>query len=335
MMRVLVLGAGGFIGQHLMRNLSACPAIEATGTAHRPGRADHVLDACDAQAIGAALEHCDAVVNLVTGRAPVITANAQALAQALRLHAQRRGRCLHLVHLSSMAVYEGWEGRVDETTPLRPARRWYARAKQASEATTGWLAAQGHPVTVVRPGCVWGPGSRLWVGRIAQWLEAGRLGDLGCAGDGWTHGVHVDDVCEAVRRILLQPPPAGHWRCLNLAAADSPRWNTWFSDLAIAIGATPVRRISMPTLLLQAWMAGPALVMARRLQPMRPWPEPMPPQLLELWQSPLQMAAEAAPSQLGLRWTPYRACLAQGAAWWRTRKASCPARAMNTGLPIT
>lgn len=334
-MRVLVLGAGGFIGQHLMQALSACPGIDVVGTSGHPAAGMRALDACDAQAIGQALQGCDALVNLVTGRTSVIEGNARALAQALGAHAQRAGRALPLVHMSSMAVYEGCDGQVDETTALPPVTRWYARAKQASEVTTAQLAAQGHPVTVLRPGCVWGPGSRLWVARVAQWLQAGRLGDLGSWGDGWTHGVHVNDVCEATRRILLDPPAAGHWQCLNLAAPDSPRWNTWFADLALAIGATPLRRLSPARLILQAYATGPALVLARRLQPHGHWPEPMSPHLLALWRSPLQMRAQRACDLLGARWTPYRVSLTQCAAWWRARSASLQARAMNSGLPIT
>lgn len=334
-MRILVIGATGFIGRHLVRTLGRHTGLVVTGTSRHAGVNLLALEACDAKAIESALASCDAVVNLVAGSARAIEGGARALVQALRAQARRDGRTRHLVHASSMAVYEGWQGQVDESTPLLPVRRWYARAKQASEACVHALAMQGHPVTMLRPGCVWGPGSPLWVERIAGWLEAGCLGDLGRDGDGWTHGVHVHDVCEAAYRALLAPPAPGQMRCLNLAAPDSPRWNTWFADLALSIGATPVQHLAGHHLLAQAWLAGPALALARRIHPHRTWSDPMSPQLLALWRSPLQMQAQAAYRELGLHWTPYRVSLAQAVAWWREHRATRPRRTMNTGLPIT
>ncbi len=358
-MRVLVLGATGFIGGHLVQRMGrqagwsviAASRNAASDGAQAGAHLGLALDTCDQGALEAALERCDAVVNLVAGSARSIHEGGRVLARALDTVSRREGRLLHWVQVSSMAVYQGQEGPVDESTPLRPASGWYARAKQTSEASARWLSARGHPVTVLRPGCVWGPGSHLWVGRIADWLQRGWLGDLGPWGDGWTHGVHVQDVCEALEQCLRMPPPPGQWRCRNLTAPDSPRWNTWFADLALAIDAPPLRHLSRSRLLAQAWLASPAILIARRLHRSGPWPDPMPPGLLALWASQMQMQTamqvqvqvKAAPHPqdpsaamaLDLRWTPYRVSLAQGADWWRETRASRRARAMNSGLPMT
>ena len=98
-----------------------------------------------------------------------------------------------------------------------------ARAKCEAEAHMLTYARAGGTVVMLRPGCVWGPGSDLWVGRIGRLLRSRRLGDLGAAGDGWTNLVHVDDVCKAAVAALGLVQPRGEIRTYNLAAPDSPR----------------------------------------------------------------------------------------------------------------
>lgn len=318
-MRVLILGGSGFIGTRLTLMLKSggwatpiCTSTRAAGSALR-------LDTRDEAAVLAAVRQVDAVVNCVAGSADAIAHGARVLARAARA-----ARLPHVVHLSSMAVYGEQEGQVDEATPLPPARAWYGRAKQAAEAAMQELAPSGCAVTVLRPGCVWGPGSVLWVERIAQWLVAARLGDLGEGGDGWTNGVHVDDVCLAVMRALREPPSRGNLAVFNLAAPDSPRWNDYFADLALSIGATPVARISPLRLRLDAWLAGPPLQAARKLYPAQAahLPCPISPQLVGLWGRQLHLQARSASQALGMAWTPYPRALEQAAAWWLTQRAS-------------
>lgn len=314
-MKVLVLGGHGYIGAHLVRHLLAS-GQDAPLVASRHARGGSLaLDARDPVALARALRGVDAVVNCVAGSAAAITDGAWALAQAAA-----QARIGSVVHLSSVAFYGDQDGVVDEASAPAPADGWYGRAKQVAEAQMQVLAARDVRVTVLRPGCVWGPASLLWVDRIAQWLMQGRLGDLGEHGDGWTHGVMVDDVCEAIRQALRRPPPTGRPRVLNLAAPDSPRWNTWFTDLALATGAVPLRRIRPLQLQADAWLLGPVLHGARRLLAHRGGqrlPYPLTPSLLRLWQRPLRMDATAATRALDLAWTPYAMALSQCAASWR------------------
>jgi nucleoside-diphosphate-sugar epimerase len=209
----------------------------------------------------------------------------------------------------------------------------YARAKRVAEAHLAPLAGEGMPVAMLRPGCVWGPGSPLWVDRIAALLAAGRLGDLGARGDGWTHGLHVDDLCQAVLRLLLQANTG--LRVYHLAAPDSPRWNIYLRDLAVAIGATPLRRLSAWQLTLDAGVLSPALYLAQRLGLRRSHLPPLPPGLLRLMASPMRLQCEAMQGALNLRWTPYERALGEAAAGWRRDNASHRALARNSGLPST
>ncbi|HWI82325.1 NAD-dependent epimerase/dehydratase family protein [Ramlibacter sp.] len=327
-MKVLVLGGSGYVGSRLCALLAASGwATPVAGSSRRTvaGAEAVRVDTRDAAALRTALRDVDAVVNCVAGNAAAIGEGARVLART----ALEAG-CRRIVHLSSMAVYGTVEGRVDESTALDGSLGWYAQAKCEAERHMNGFAERGGAVTILRPGCVWGPGSDLWVGRIARFLQAGRLGDLGAAGDGWSNLVHVDDVCQAVLAALRDADARPGVRTYNLAAPDSPRWNEYFVDLALAIGATPVRRLSSRQLRLDAMLAGPPLKVAeilakRLLGDARFVPVPLPPNLLGLWERHLRLDASRASRELGLQWTPYAVTLQQSAAWFlQQRPGSLP-----------
>jgi hypothetical protein len=124
------------------------------------------------------------------------------------------------------------------------------------------------------------------------------------------------------------PLKAGELPVFNLAAPDSPRWNEYFVDLALALGATPVRRLGRRRLQLDAWLAGPPLKMLHRAfkyagLPCAQLPDPMPPSLLRLWSQHIHLDATQASQQLGLAWTPYAQGLQSSAAWLGGGDESC------------
>ncbi len=327
-MRVLVLGGSGYIGARLCALLQASGwATPVCGSARSAVRGVESVrvDTRDAAGLRQALQGADAVVNCVAGSASAIAQGAHALAEA----AQAAG-CRRLVHLSSMSVYGPVEGRVDEAVAVDGSLGWYGQAKCQAESHVAAFAAQGGSAVVLRPGCVAGPGSDLWVGRIGRLLQARRLGDLGEAGDGWSNLVHIDDVCQAVLAALRGTDARPGVRTYNLAAPDSPRWNEYFVDLALAIGATPVRRLSSRRLRLDAMLAGPPLKVAeilakRLLGGARFVPVPLPPKLPGLWERHLQLDSSRAGRELALQWTPYAATLQQSAAWFlQQRRGALP-----------
>jgi nucleoside-diphosphate-sugar epimerase len=317
-MRVLVLGGSGYVGSRLCALLAATGWATPVAAARRPvaGIESLRVDTRDPAAMRQALRGVDAVVNCVAGNASAIADGAKVLADA----ALEAG-CHRLVHLSSMSVYGPLEGRVDESVALDPSLGWYARAKCEAERQVAAFCERGGRAVVLRPGCVWGPGSELWVGRIGKLLRARRLGDLGVAGDGWSNLVHVDDVGRAVVASLQAMPAGASARTYNLAAPDSPRWNEYFVDLALAIRATPVRRLSARRLKLDAFVAGPPLKIAERLATRfagqaRGVPVPLPPNLLGLWERHLLLDSSRAERELALAWTPYATALQQSASWF-------------------
>ena len=331
-LRILVLGGSGHIGTQLVEALkSTAWAVPVSGS-RRTASAGNAsvetmrVDSRDVQALTTALEGFDAVVNCVAGDARSISEGARVLVQAA-LGAQ----CRRIVHLSTMSVYGPVEGMVREDTALDPTLGWYGQAKCEAEQHMREFSRQGGEAVVLRPGCVFGPGSELWVGRVGRWLQTGRLGDLGVAGDGWSNLVHVDDVCQALMAALQLPVRPGDMPVFNLAAPDSPRWNEYFVDLALALQATPVLRIGPRQLRLDALLAGPPLkvmqlVLKRLGRPASGLPDPMPPGLIRLWAQHIHLDATLAAQTLGLTWTPYAVGLQSCADWFtgNTAQRSLP-----------
>lgn len=322
-MKVLVLGASGYIGRRLMQSLKATAWAAPVGTSRsRPGalttpEMEYIqVDTLDGKALAAALEGFHAVVNCVAGDARSISEGARVL-----VGAANAAKCPRVIHLSTMSVYGPAEGLVTESTPLDPALGWYGRAKCEAEAHMAGFVRLGGQAVVLRPGCVFGPGSELWVGRVARWLRAGRLGDLGVGGDGWSNLVNVDDVCQGVIAALRLPLRAGQLPAFNLAAPDSPRWNDYFVALALALGATPVKRIGSSQLRLDSFIAGPPLKVAQRalryVGRAPALPDPIPPGLIRLWAQHIKLDAALASDQLRIHWTPYDVSM-QGCISWLT-----------------
>ena len=318
-MKILVLGGSGYIGSRLCAALAAsgwATPVSASSRRATPGIEHRRVDTRQLDSLTQALHGIDAVVNCVAGDAHSIAQGAKNLAEA-----SLAAGCPRIVHLSSMSVYGAQEGQLPEQAPLDPTMGWYARAKCEAEQHMSAFAQAGGTVVTLRPGCVWGPGSHLWVGRVGRWLRAGRLGDLGAAGDGWSNLVHVDDICNAIIAGLRIPLPEGQMRTYNLAAPDSPRWNEYFVDLALAIGAVPVRRISTLQLKIDGWVLGPMLKVAQsaisRVSRLgHAVPDPMSPGLVHLWDRHLHMDSRLAERELELKWTTYGVALRQSALWY-------------------
>ncbi len=315
--RVLVLGADGFIGRRVLEALGGCdwahPIAAGRRIAAQPaadGEAERIrLDATDEQALVKVLRNVDAVVNCVAGKAQTIIDNGHALFAA----AENSGRP-RIVHLSTMSVYGSATGVVDETSRLHGDLGAYCVAKLTAE----YNALHYRRSVILRPGCVYGPGSPQWSGRIAGWLRAGRIGDLGIAGDGWSNLVHVDDVVQAVLRSLTREVEG---EIFNLAQPSPPTWNEYFLRYGKALGCVPVQRISARKLKLETRLLAPPLKVAERLGRrfgLHDLPDAIPSSLLGLFRQEIRLDVRKASERLGMRWTPLKQGIEQTAAWYRT-----------------
>ncbi len=232
---VLVTGAAGFIGGHVLRHLSRDPAL-AVVAATRDGRdGSRRADLRDAAGIRAALDGVTAVVHCAVGDRRVTVDGTAALLRAAAGAGVRR-----VVHVSSVAVYGRAIGIVREDAPLiSPDGNGYAAWKMAAEQAC--LAEPGVETVRLRPAIVYGPGGTLWVSRLARRIRAGRWGLFGAAGEGVCNLVHVSDVAAAVSAALAAPAAGA---AFNVNGPEAVTWNEWFARLAAATGSRPLQTLS-------------------------------------------------------------------------------------------
>lgn len=320
--RILVLGASGFVGTHLCRALQASdwavPIAASRGGGLRHGDDPAVpeslrLDATRSAPLAAAMRGVAGVVNCIAGSPRAIVDSARELFGA----AQALANAPVIVHLSSMAVYGALAGKAIESMPLPAELSPYGAAKRCAEGF-----ANAYPSAIVlRPGIVYGPGSAQWSTRVAEWLFARRLGDLGSQGDGCCNLVHVDDLVAAILHGLREPSARG--RIFNLSLPSPPTWNDYFVDYARALRAVPVKRIGPRRLRIESRLLAPPLKVAEILagrfaRGLRPRvPKAISGSLVRLFTQEIQLDVTAAERDLGMRWTDLPRGIAQTAAWYR------------------
>jgi nucleoside-diphosphate-sugar epimerase len=313
---ILVLGANGFIGRHVVAGLAgtgwATPILGVRKPAARSeNHEQRTVEATSIESVRAAMQGVTGVVNCVAGDADTIVSSTKALFGA----ATAVTPAPRIIHLSTMSVYGSAVGLLTEAAPLRGDLGPYSAAKVAAEAIA---AAYPHTV-IVRPGCVFGPGSEQWSIRIARLLMSHRLGDLGAAGDGYCNLVHVDDVVLAIVRSLESPQMDG--RVFNLSTPEPPTWNDFLMRYATALRAVPVRRIPPWQLRLETKLLAPpfkiAEILGRALKlNARHLPPPIPPSLLRLMSQEIRLDTQAAQAELGMRWKALPAALEETARWF-------------------
>ena len=289
----LVFGGSGFIGSRVTAALSANPMYRAVAASRRSGM---MIDATNVDAVRAALRDVDCVVNCIAGNAAAMVRATAVLCEAARTLPPRR-----IVHLSSMAVYGAATGTVREDHPPVTPVSGYGEAKIECERIVRKYVADGGDAVILRPTCVFGPGSAQWTTRIARLLRDGRIGDLGEAGDGCCNLAFIDDVVAAIVAALESPQVSG--RTFNVSSACDLTWNAFLVRFGKALGATPVRRISARRLRIETKLLAPV----RRVAAMAvgsPWTEAITPSLAALWRQDIRVDCAAAEAALATPRTP-------------------------------
>jgi nucleoside-diphosphate-sugar epimerase len=243
--KVLVTGAGGFVGGWLVDTLflegkqPVRAGIRTWTTAARIGRLPVEIAPCnivDPKEVAAAMEGVDAVVHCAVG-----TAEATVDGTRNMLEAALRNGVKRFVHISTVDIYGDTDGIVDEATPFKRTGEQYGETKiQAEEACWEYLK-KGLPVTILRPTIVYGPYNKLWIAKFAERIMSGRWGTFGSLGDGTCNLLYVDDLARAIRLALTKDEAVGE--AFNVSGAESITWNLYFERLNSALGNEPLRAI--------------------------------------------------------------------------------------------
>ncbi len=280
-MTTLVTGAAGFLGSHLTELLVV--AGERPRALVRPGEsapalahADvdvHVGDLSDRAALEQAMSGVERVLHCAARTGPwgpeseYERVNVRGLETMVRTALAAGVR--RFVQVSSITVHgndvRGW---ADESSPIREEPNPYSRSKVAGERLLErMIQDEGAPVTIVRPGWIYGPRDRASFGRIARMIETGRMTMVG-GGDNHLPLIYVRDAAWGVLLASEAPPAEG--RSYLLVNDEPVTQNDFIGAIAAELDAPmPTRRVPYG-LALRLATAGEAL--ARLARARRPPP---------------------------------------------------------------
>lgn len=210
-MRALVTGAAGFIGRYVTEAMRAAGHDVVRCDPQSDGRYWNVRDLHPMDSFDAAI-HCAAAVVTTAAKAAAGVGIAENLAIDAAFFqwaaAAKPGR---VVYFSSSCVYPlRRSGRpMPESAVSLRQPQWpdglYGWCKLTGEQLAAQLAADGVPVTVVRPFSVYGPGMRPGFA-VSGFCEQARMraDPLLIWGDAFQTRdfIHVTDVARAVRTIV-------------------------------------------------------------------------------------------------------------------------------------
>lgn len=240
-MKVLITGAGGFLGRSVSRKLSQENGIELVcqvrqarsgeGLRALLGNQPHVeittANLLSRQECARIVKDVEVVVHVAAGMrgAPADMYLNTVVATRNLLEACEAANVRRVVLISSFAVYRTHDlkrgAMIDEQTALEehPERRdGYAVAKlHQEELTREWAARTGRELVVLRPGVVYGPGggamsNRVGINAFGWFLHLGGSNILPLS--------YVDNCADAVVAATLSPDAAG--KTFNVHDDDLP-----------------------------------------------------------------------------------------------------------------
>lgn len=238
----LVTGAGGFIGGRTVEVLHGLgagtvrAAMRRWATGARIGRLPVEIVQCDVRRpdhVREALRGVSHVVHCAVGEQSSTVDGTRTLLRGAAEAGVRR-----VVHLSTVDVYGEPDGEVAETHPLTLTGRSYGDSKIAAENACQQAAADGLPVTILRPTLVHGPFSATWTIAYAQRLQKRPWLVAEADARGTCNLVYVDDLVGAILAAVEADTPPGE--AFNINGPERPTWNDYFRALNAAMGLPPL-----------------------------------------------------------------------------------------------
>jgi nucleoside-diphosphate-sugar epimerase len=249
-MTILVTGAGGFLGGHLVDLL--VERGESVRILARPDEdvtrlAQSGVDVCrgdltDYPSLEAAMSGVKCALNCAARTGPwgpeheykqVNVHGVKMLVEAAMAAGVRR-----IVHVSSITVHGvDIHGSADEEAPLRGGSDPYSRTKAAGELVLQQLIKNRKaPVTIVRPGLIYGPRDTNSFGRFARLIEHGKMPIIG-TGNNRLPLIYVTDVAEGI--LLASRVEQSTGRAYLLVNDEPVTQQDYFTAIARELGVAP------------------------------------------------------------------------------------------------
>ncbi len=249
-MKLLVTGATGFLGSHV-----ADLALERGNAVRILARPDENVtrfvnagvqvsrgDLTERSSLEAAVEGVECVLHCAARTGPwgplseyeqVNVFGVQLLVETAMAAGVRR-----LVHVSSITVHGlDVHGTVDETAALCGGPDPYSRTKAAGERMLQQMIRdKGAPVTIVRPGLIYGPRDTNSFGRFAGLIEQGKMVFIG-SGRNHLPLIYVRDVAHGI--LLAGEAEQAVGRAYLLVNDEPSTQRDYYTAIAKELGVSP------------------------------------------------------------------------------------------------
>ncbi|TVQ81381.1 MAG: NAD-dependent epimerase/dehydratase family protein [Bradymonadales bacterium] len=251
--RLLVTGATGFLGRHLVSRLQGlgfetrCLVRESSSSSPIDALGAEIYrgDLSDLEFLRQSLENRDILIHcaaLVSDWATVKEIEeANVLLTKRLLQAAKACGIKKFVHISTTDVY-GHPGSpsVNESTPLPTSfSNWYAETKRDAEQL---VQASPLDYCILRPATIFGPYSTAMLGEIAKALCFGKMLMLN-QGRSIAGLTFVDHVVDAI--LLIMENPKAKNQVFNISDESPVCWRQFLTDLSHGLGC-PLNVIQLP-----------------------------------------------------------------------------------------
>ena len=327
---VLLTGATGFVGSHVAEALVArgdtvrTLARAGSDTAFIESLGVTVVrgDLTDAEALKRAVEGCDVVVHCAAkvGDWGHVDGYRAVNVEGLRnLLDATLGRTLHrFVHVSSLGVYAARHHyATDETEPLPNDHiDGYTQSKVESERLAlQYYRKQKVPVTILRPGFVYGPRDRTVLPRLADRLKEGSVIYI-ARGRYVLNTTYVGNVADAVLLAIDAPAETVAGEAFNITDGEFVSKRKFFETVADGLGLKRPRGFPPVPVWLARVLANWREGVARRTN------EPNPPRITQaqLKFAGLNLDFSIAKARTKLGYTPrvlFDEGMKRGLEWYR------------------
>jgi 2-alkyl-3-oxoalkanoate reductase len=252
----LITGATGLLGSHLTELLVA--RGETPRALVRPNDPINSLmrtrvdvtwgDMADRGALEAAVDGVDCVLHCAARTGPwgdeaeyerTNVHGLKTLVEAAVAAGVRR-----FVHVSSITVHgNDVRGAGDEASPLRVEPNPYSRSKVAGERLLGGMIHElGAPITIVRPGWIYGPRDEASFARFARMVEQGQMIVVGSGGN-HVPLIYVTDAAQGI--LLAGQAPHAVGKAYLLVNDEPVTQRDYLNAIAAELGV-PAPRRSLP-----------------------------------------------------------------------------------------
>jgi nucleoside-diphosphate-sugar epimerase len=244
-MKVALTGASGYTGGRLLRVLLA--RGDSVSALVRPESISPDLASSGARLVEGDLREAEAARRLVDGAEAVVHVAAvyrtaghpdsyyrevNVGGTERLLEAAARAGVFRFVHTSTVGVH----GHVkhppaDESQPLAPGDIYQTTKAEAEALAFSYHRGRGLPVTVVRPGAIYGPGETRLL-KLFRAIARGRYAIVG-SGRSFYHPVYIDDLLDGYLLALSRPEAPG-----EAFVIAGPRYVSQTELAALIAGAT-------------------------------------------------------------------------------------------------